>query len=209
MGVFAGAMTVRRYRVEGEVPEDFRDLFMASLQEHAFREPKNPAPGEEHVGWCLIQNLLDLDFSERDKWLFNHYLTVALRVDKRALPAKLFKAHLEKRVAAWLAENGRQRAPAAVKAEIKQALEIEMLAKTLPRVATYEFCWNIVDGWVAFHATGEGPNDLFRKLFRQTFGCVLTPCSPLDLLIEEPAVLEGMEMAGISDYRPRGEGARA
>ena len=209
MGVFKGAMTVRRYRVEGEVPEDFRERFIASLQDHAFREPKNPAPGEEHVGWCLIQNLLDVDFTERDKWLFNHFITASLRVDKRALPAKLFKAHLEKRIAAWLAENNRQRAPAAVKAELKQALEAEMMLKTLPRVATYEFCWNLIDGWLAFHATGTGPNDLFRKLFRQTFGLILTPSSPLDLLMDEPTLVEGMEMAGISDYRPRGMDARA
>jgi len=204
MGVFNGTMTVRRYLVEGEVPEDFRDRFTESLEQFAFREPRQWEVGEAVHGWCLIHNLLDTDFTRMDKWLYNHYVTAALRIDKKALPAKYFKAHLEKRIQQWCAENHREKAPAAVKREQKELLEQEFLVRTLPRVATYEFVWNLLDGWVAFHNTGEGPNDLFRTLFRNTFGLVLTPISPLDLLGDLPQVVEGLETAGISDYRPRG-----
>lgn len=77
-----------------------------------------------------------------------------------------------------------------------------MLARTLPRVAVHEFCWNIVEGWVVFHNTSDGPNDHFRKLFRTTFGVSLTPMSPLDLVSDDEDLVEGLELAGISDYRP-------
>ena len=82
-----------------------------------------------------------------------------------------------------------------------------MLARTLPRVAVHEFCWNIVDGWVLFHSTSDGANDHFRKLFRTTFGVTLTPLSPLDLVNDDEDMAEGLELAGISDYRPSIVGA--
>ena len=205
MGILKGALTVRRYRAEGEVPTDFRERYQEALNDHAFRDPKQPVPGQEVAGWCQVHNLLDTEFSNYDKWLYNQFLMAALRIDKRALPGKLFKAHLDKRIQLWLTENERQKCPSKVKTEIKEALELEMLAKTLPRVATFEFCWNITDSWVVFHNTSEGPNDLFRKLFRQTFGITLTPASPLDLLLAEPEVQAKLEMVGISDYRVRSE----
>ncbi len=202
MGIFKGGMTLRRYHAEGEVPDDFRTLFAESLNANAYREPRTWQVGELATGWCLTQNLLDTDFTDLNRWLFNHYLVAGLRVDKKVLPSKLFKAHLDKRVEQWCAENQREKAPSAIKRELKELLEIEMLNRTLPNVQVYEFCWNIVDGWVIFHNTSETANDLFRKEFRTTFGVVLTPFSPLDFLHRDPVTAETLELAGISDYRP-------
>ena len=202
MGIFKGALTLRRYHAEGEVPDDFRTVYADALNEHAYREPRHPEPGQETIGWCSIHNLLDTEFADSSRWLYNHYLTAGLRIDKKVLPAKLFKAHLEKRLQQWCAENGREKAPSAIRREQKELLEIEMLGRTLPRVAVHEFCWNIVEGWVVFHNTSDTPNDHFRKLFRTTFGVSLTPLSPLDLVSDNEDLVEGLEMAGISDYRP-------
>ncbi|MEL6347706.1 MAG: recombination-associated protein RdgC [Myxococcota bacterium] len=202
MGLFKGSLTVRRYRVLGEVPEDFRERYRENLEVNAFHEPMSAAHEGEVVGFTLIQNLLDTDFSDMNRWLFNHYLVAAMRIDKKVLPSKLFNAHLEQRVQMWCAEQRRERCPSKIKAEIKEALTQEMLLKTLPRVQHYEFAWNIVDGWVAFLNLSEGVNDKFRTLFRNTFGLVLAPLSPLDLLEGLPEVGARLEAQGISDYRP-------
>lgn len=202
MGLFKGAMTVRRYRVIGDVPEDFRDRYRDALQSNAFRPPLNAMHEGEIVGWTRTQNLLDTDFADLNRWLFNHYLVASLRIDKKVLPAALFKAHLQKRIEEWCQGNQRERCPAKVKEELKEKLTEEMMLKTLPRVQIYEFCWNVVDGWVIFHNTSEGPNDKFRKLFRGTFGLTLAPFSPLDFLGDLPEVAAGLESAGVSDYRP-------
>jgi len=202
MGIFKGAMTLRRYHAEGEVPDDFRSVYSEALKQHAFIEPRNPEPGQETMGWCQIHNLLDTSFDDSSRWLYNHYLTAGLRIDKKVLPSKLFKAHLDKKLQEWCAEHGREKAPSAVRREQKELLEIQMLARTLPRVAVHEFVWNIVDGWVLFHNTSDAANDHFRKLFRTTFGIMLTPLSPLDLVSDNEDMAEGLELAGISDYRP-------
>lgn len=201
MSLFKGALTVRRYRVVGSAPDDFRSTYPALLQGKAFHEPMGMTRSEEIEGWVLTQNLLDTDFSNLDRWLYNQYLAAGLRVDKKTLPARLVKAMLEKRVQAWCEEHRRERAPASVRTELKELLEDELYARTLPRVSVFEFCWNLVENWVIFFNTSEGPNDRFRKRFRDTFGLPLVPFSPLDLLEDRRELAEGLEITGLSDLR--------
>ncbi len=204
MGILSGALSVRRYRVAGQVPDDFRTTYADALADHAWREPREWVPGVEAIGWCEITNLLDTDFQDLNRWLFNEYVVAAMRVDKKSLPAKLLKAHLDKRVGAWCQEHQRPKCPARVKADIKEQLELEMLAATLPRVQTYEFCWNLVEGQVLFHNHSDRANDAFRKLFRHSFGLALLPWSPLDFLADDPNLAAALEVQGISDLRPDG-----
>jgi DNA recombination-dependent growth factor C len=201
MSILQGGLTVRRYRVYGEVKDTFRNDFEEALQRYAFHEPRSASHGEEVEGWVLVQNLLDTDFSLRDRWLVNQYLIAGLRVDKRVLPAKLFRAHLDKRLQAWCQENARAKAPASVRGDLREALTVEMLARTLPRVSVYEFCWNVADGWVLFGNTSDGANDRFRKRFRKTFGVELVPATPLDFLATRPELAAQLEVAGVSDIR--------
>lgn len=202
MGILTGAISVRRYRAVGSLPEDFRTAFGDALADHSFREPREWLPGVEAAGWCQVHNLLDTDFGDINRWLYNQYLVAALRVDKKSLPGKYFKAHLDKRVAAWCQEQGRPKCPTAVKNDIKDQLQREMLEKTLPRVATYEFCWDLDSGHVLFHNSSDKVNDAFRKIFRHTFGVALLPWSPLDFLADDPATAAALEIQGLSDLRP-------
>lgn len=200
MGILKGALSVRRYRAT-EPPEGFRDLYIAALEDNAFREPLTEVHKEPRIGWVQIHNLLDTSFTDTNRWLYNQYAVFALRIDKKVLPAKLFAAHLQKRQQAWCAANNRERCPAKVKQELKEALEFEMLQKTLPRVAIYEIGWNINEGWVVFHNQSEVPNDTFRKLFHRTFGMALVPWDPLDFVGDRPDLVEGLAGSGASDLR--------
>lgn len=202
MGILKGALSVRRYRTDGEPPEGFRDSYVAALESNAFRDALSPVHKEERVGWAQIHNLLDTDFVDLNRWLYNQYAVFALRVDKKVLPAKFFKAHLEKRVQGWCQQNNKERCPAAVKKELKELLEAEMLQQTLPRVQLYEVGWNLVEGWVLFHNSSELANDKFRKLFHRTFGLVLIPHDPLDFVADRPDLAEALVGSGASDLRP-------
>lgn len=202
MAILKGKLTVRRYRVAGEIPEGFRESYQESLQSYAFRESADPRRTAEVLGWVEIHNLLDTSFQDFNRWLYDRFLVFALRVDKRSVPAKLFQAHLEKREQAWCQEQSKQRCPAAVRKELKELLEYEMLAKTLPKVAVYEACWNIIEGRLLFHNLSDAVNDRFRKLFFQTFGLKLFPEEPLDLLGEaELGLAESLIGTGGLDLR--------
>ncbi len=201
MGILKGSLTLRRYRVDGVVPDDFRDRYTEALTDNAFHDPASALHTGETVGWCLTQNLLYTDFSNRERWLMNHFILAAMRVDKKTLPAKLFRAHLDQRLTQWCQANGCTRAPASIRTETRELLEQEMLTKCLPRVQVTEFCWNVIEGWVLLHSTSESVNDRFRSLFRNTFGLTLEPASPLDFL-DDPDLAASLELCGVSDYRP-------
>ncbi len=202
MGILSGALTARRYRVDGDVPDGFRDSYAEALRTYAFREKATPTAGEEILGWVEIHNLLDTSFDDLNRWLYDRYAIFSLRVDKRVLPTKLFRAHLEKRVEAWCQQQGRAKCPAAVRGELKELLEFEMLQKTLPRVSVYEVCWNITDGWLLFHNLSDRANERFVKLFFETFGLHPQPEAPLDLLGSDDELTEAMLCTGGLDYRP-------
>ena len=205
MSLMSGGLTARRYRVVGEPPENFRVEYAEQLAEHAFRDALSIQKSEELEGWVLPQNLLDTDFSQQDRWLFNQYLAAALRVDKKTLPSKLFKAHLDRRLKEWCQEQKRERAPASVRTEIKELLEDEMYMRCLPRVSLFEFCWNLAEGWVIFMNCSDGANERFRKRFRDTFGLSLAAFSPLDFLDDQPELAGVLEIQGMSDLRAHGD----
>ncbi|MCK6525574.1 recombination-associated protein RdgC [Myxococcota bacterium] len=200
MGILKGALSARRYVVRGEVPEAFRATFPEALNQNAFHEPFSKVSKEEVFGWVQHKNLLDTDFSNLDDWLYNQYALFSLRADKKSLPAKLFKATVDKELREWCVEHGRERPPRNVKEEVKERIEHEWLQRALPRVAVVELVWNIPEGWVLFHSHSESANDRFRKLFHRTFGLELHPLNPLDLL-GDPELARALERTGGSDLR--------
>ena len=191
MGVLSGAMTVARFRVAGTLPEGWKETFREKLEEFAFREPPTGMGKEEVEGWVQVHNLLDVEFGDMNKWLYNDVMLFALRVDKKRLPAKLFKATLDKKVQAWCAERDVARAPAAVRQELKEELEENWLARTLPTVGVTEGAWHLTKGWFLIHSLSETMAERYRKRFFRTFGLKLVPWSPLDF-VEDRDLVDGL-----------------
>ena len=156
---------------------------------------------EPSLGWVQSHNLLDADFTDLGRWLYNHYALFSLREDKKTVPAKYFRALLEKQIQEWCEAQGQTRCPRSVRDEIRDRLEFELLQKTLPRVRTVEVVWNLAEGWVLFHNHSDTVNDTFRKLFHRTFGLRLYPQNPLDLL--EGGLADAIERTAGSVLRVR------
>jgi DNA recombination-dependent growth factor C len=188
MGILSGALTARRFRVLGDVPEGFRDAYRERLGEFAFRDPPHEPGKQEIEGWVQAHNLLDASFRDLNRWLYEPYALFALRIDKKVLPANILKATLDKECLAWCAERGVERCPNAVRAEIKERLEDQWLRRTLPRVRVTELCWHTTEGWLVLHSLSESVAERVRKRFHQTFGLRLVPWSPLDWLADRQDV---------------------
>jgi recombination associated protein RdgC len=197
MGVLSGAMTVARFRVAGTQPSGWREQYRDALNDDAFKEPPQGQGKEEVEGWVQVHNLLDASFDDFNRWLYNDVMVLALRVDKKRLPARLFRATLEKRCAAWCAEREVERVPTAVRQEIKEELEHEWLARTLPTVTVTESIWHLNAGWMLIHSLSEGMAERYRKRFFRTFGLKLVPWSPLDYL-DDRALVDGLMTRGPS-----------
>jgi recombination associated protein RdgC len=201
MALMKGAMTTRRYRVHGALPEGWRERFRDRLNAMAFREPPTSTGKEEIEGWVQVHNLLDTSFDDFNQWLYNSFAVFSLRVDKKSLPGKLLRATVDKKCREWAEERGLEKVPTAKKREIKEALEAEWLSRMLPRVALTEVVWNLDEGYVLIDSLSDSVGDRFRKRFHRTFGLELQPFSPLDhfdddtvrdaLLATSPAVFGG------------------
>jgi len=202
MGALKGSISARRYQVLGDLPDEFTSIYIDKLNDNAFRDALSAAHKEERLGWAQVHNLLDTDFSDSNLWLYQQYAVFSMRVDKKVLPATLFRATLEKRQQTWCKANNREKVPFSAKAELRETLELEMLAQTLPRVTIAEVAWNTREGWLLFHSHAEAQNDRFRKLFHRTFGFILRPFAPLDFVADMPEVAARLMASGGTDLRP-------
>lgn len=182
MGLEKGTMTLRRYQVLGAAPNDPVSAYRDKLVERSFRDPENNSSADEKVGWTTTFSLLDTDFGPEQRWFLEPYIFASMRVDKKTLPSNLFRAKLKHRLAQYCEENDVKRVPRGERERIKDGLEFSMLAQTLPKVRTVEFCWNIAQGYVIFLSTSSYLNELFQVLFYETFALQLQPFNPLLLL---------------------------
>lgn len=191
MGILSGAMTARRFTVLGEIPQGFRDTWRDALREHAFSEPPVASWRDEIEGWVEIHDILATGFDDINHWFVDPYVLLALRVDKKTLPAKLFKATLAREIREWCESRSVDRCPLATRNDLKEELERKWLARALPRVSVVEACWNVDQGWLLLHSHAERAADRFRRLFTRTFDLQLVPWSPLEW-VEDPAVADGL-----------------
>ena len=201
-------MTVSRFRVNADLPDDFRERIREGLQNHAFREPVTRVGQEEVQGWVEVHNLLDMSFEDLNRWLYPPWALFALRVDKKRIPANLLKATHEKRCQEWCEEKGTDQCPASVRTRLKDALKDEWFARTLPAVSVTEVGWNLTEGVVLVGSHSAQVCEKVRKRFHHSFGYNLIPFSPLDPLAGSQS-LEALLGSGVgldlrSDRNSRG-----
>lgn len=166
VGLLQGSMTLRFYRVEGEVPETYREDFLDELTRNAFREL---GPEREFgVGWVSPENFLDTGFDD-GKIYHNQYLTLALRADRKAVDARLFRALFDRELARFRKEANRDKVRPSEKKEIRDRLRRKLLAEAQPVRRTWDVCWDVGTGRMYFFGTGDKLQDLFREQFVKTF----------------------------------------
>jgi len=202
MALLTARLTARRFRVVGrELPEGFREIFRDRLNEFGFTEP--PVPDKSEVqGWTLIDDLTQSDFEEFNQWFVGDWILLGLRIDKRVLPAKKFRAVLNRKCADWCKEKEIDRCPASVRTDLKDALESEWLRKVMPRTQTHEIGWNIQTNRVYVSTHGDTACDIIRKRFFRTFGMKMVEFSPLDWISDDAMVEQIISLPAFSPLEP-------
>lgn len=182
MGLMAGALSFRRYKVMGELPDGFRDLYIESIGRYVLRENDKARTKDDNLGWVSILDPADIDL-HLNKFLYNQFLVLALRVDRKRVPARYLKIMVDRKVREVMKAAGLERMGAQRRKEIKEAVEEELLGRALPVVATFDMMWDIDKMEVWFFATSDAICDLFRGLFKDTFGLELHRLKPADWMM--------------------------
>ena len=134
-------------------------------------------------GWVKLFDADDTDF-DLNSFLYDHYLLLSLRTDKKVVNGKLFNILLRRRLRQVAEERGLQKLGKQQQEDIKEAMEEELLGRALPTVNTYDMAWDIDSGEVLVFATSEAVLDYFRGLVRDSFGAPLRSERLADWLAE-------------------------
>lgn len=168
MGFLHGNVTYARFTVTDALPRDFRAAVTTRLARFAFREidPKNNP--ESSIGWVNATNPLDSKVT-LEKALFDSYIILGIRHDRKSLPAALYRVRLADAVRAQARERkGRKLKPDEI-ASVRETLKAQMLATVSPQTALMEMVWNFEAGVVFYSATVRRAVDDFMELFADTF----------------------------------------
>lgn len=181
MSLFGSTLNYRRYRICQPLPEDFRERYLESIQRFAHQENLKSRSKEPIFGWTSVFDADDTNF-DLNKVVYDHYLTLGLRMDKKSLNGKLFSILLERRFKQVMEEQGSSRLGRNHKDEIKEALEEQLLSETLPGVGVHDLAWDLNTNEVLFFGTSDSLNEYLRGLFHDTFQLRLYPDRMVDWL---------------------------
>lgn len=172
MGALKGSISYTKYYVDGELPHDFKVMFVERVQQFAFLPLTAEDEDEERTGWCSVEHPFDLDLDEH-KVLFNEYLNLGLRTDKWRLPGALVKAHTTEAERAYLEEHKKQKISKREKEDIKAVVEQKLKQQLLPTMKVVDVSWNLHRGELRFWTQSAKACEQFEEFFEQTFGMPL------------------------------------
>ena len=180
MGFLKGSVSFTRYRVKGELPGDYREVYPESILRNAFRELDETSPDERSAGWVSIYDFMDNRFAGQDFFL-DHYIVLSLRIDTRKVPAQALRNSCRKAEAEAKAAQNKQFLSKAHKKEIQERVRLQLLKRVIPTSATCDMIWNLEEGSVWFASVSDKVRAEFTTLFRETFGLSLWALFPYTL----------------------------
>ncbi len=183
MGLVQGGLNGRRFRITTPLPQDFRDRFLEGVREFAFQPRPDAADKEPTVGWVDIFEPANTRF-ELNTFLFDRYLALALRVDKKSVNGRYAKIALYEREHQVMEERGLEKLSKTERQAIKEAVEAELYARALPSVSTIDVVWDIHTGEVIVFGTSDSQVELVVENFEATFDVRLRPERMADWLHE-------------------------
>ncbi len=170
MGILSNTVSICQFQVVGELPAgDLFEFASNGLSQQAFRSIESTLD-ELSTGWVTLDDHQLGDFSFPGAFWRDHYLTATLRRDQRKIPASLLKAYCRVAEEEFLVEHpGLHRVPKQKREEIKEAVRLRLLARTLPIPATYDMVWDTRSQTVTFASLSQSVTDLFEEEFKKAF----------------------------------------
>ncbi|UQZ89120.1 hypothetical protein C4J81_07880 [Deltaproteobacteria bacterium Smac51] len=182
MGLIKGSLSLTRYRVIEEPPEELTDEYITErLTKNAFIDIEH-APEEKSLGWVEFFNHLDSNFNPAT-YRFGGMLAMTLRLDTRKLPGKTVSRYYAIREAQYIEKIGRKPNSLAKK-ELKDAVKSELLRRALLNTELMEVAWLYQENEIWLAAAGEKRRETFEELWSRTFGLSLQMLVPITMGLE-------------------------
>ena len=200
MGAAHGTLTYSTFYVLDEPPAGFREMFMAAVQKHVFRDIDVDGGKDRSIGWVSLGEPFDTELAW-DKVFVDPYVCLSLREDTIRIPKTAFQAHLERREKEYLKKTGRMELKKSERAEVKEMVLTELRKRALPDIKTFDVVWNTADGTLRLFTQSKGICESFEEIVRETWGLRLVPRAPYTILVARSAEGEALA-AQLLDAEP-------
>lgn len=167
MGLLSTTMSLARYRVEGAIPDPFLETVRDRLKNHAIHEIDND-PAEKSVGWTCFETPFQPDFDNVNP-VFGTHLVFSLRIDKKQIPAKVLRKHLDMAVAKRLRQTERNSLTKNEKQELRDEVARRLYVRIPATPNVYEVVWNYEAQTLWFFSTQKAANEELESIFSKTF----------------------------------------
>lgn len=190
MGLTKGTATAVKYKITGELPDNFRGAFDERIKRFAFSGLPTGEEGKS-IGWTSIDNLLDTDFSFANYSLAD-YLVFSLRIDRKVVPPALLNLKMLEAQRDLQAQRGKGKLHKSEVKDLRDCVRLDILRHTSPIPSTFDVCWNVSQGWVVLGSLSEKISDDFIDLFSRTFNLSLRPFVPWDISSVDTVTADGL-----------------
>ncbi|MFA7060119.1 MAG: recombination-associated protein RdgC [Pedobacter sp.] len=199
MGVYANTVSITQFTVTGELPKsDQFSWFSEKLASRGFQSIENSVE-EASEGWTQVDRSDDAGFEAPSDFWRDNYLVFSLRRDQRKIPAAVLKSHTDREEGAFLAQHPNlRRTPKNKRTEIKELIQLRLMAKCLPVPSTVDIVWDQKSGVLTLFSLGSKVVERFEEIFRKTFeGLSLVAIHPFARarMLLDGSLLESLEKA--------------
>lgn len=171
MGFISGSTSFVRFSVEGDLPENTWDFVAERVAAFSF-EDIDDTYDEFSIGWVSVLNMFDSEF-EYGSYANGDYVTLTMRIDERKVSPAILKKFCAKEEERIKKERQLPKLGKAMKMEIKERKQAELLRKSVPVPAVYDLCWSLTDSTLLFFSTNKKAQAQLEDFFKETFGLIL------------------------------------
>ena len=171
MGFLSNTTNLCRFQVIGNLPpaDGLFQFFSEALTRHAFR-PIDATIDEMSTGWTSLFDKSESGFDNPGMFWLGDHLAFSIRQDRRKIPGAALKESIQKAFDEFLtAHPGLRRVPKQKREEIKEAVRLRLLAKTVPTPTANDIVWDLKTNVITFCNISTAAMDTFDQLFRKTF----------------------------------------
>lgn len=183
MGFASGPVSFQRFFIDGKLPHEVNDAFVAALNGQTFGR-KPPAADDTQIGWTGPQHLFATELAA-EQLMYGPFAYLAVRLDKLRPPASVVKAYtlLEEETA--LAASGREFLSKSERRQAREAARMradqEARSGAFRRMSHTPTLIDLKQRVLYLGGGSASLGDKVLQLFYDTFGCTLTPADPEQL----------------------------
>ena len=167
MGILSSSVSITQYQVEGKLEQPIMETVVKGLKRYAVEEIDKES-SDKAIGWSCFSEPFSIDF-DQNPFLIGTHFVFSMRIDKKAIPAKVVKKHYSLEMKKRLAASGREFLSKTEKKEIKDHV-LQVLSMRIPATPNiYDLVWDYEGSRLWFFSNLKGANEELETLFTRSF----------------------------------------